>query len=30
MIDKVLGVIERHDTPPTINDIRVNRMGKRM
>jgi len=29
MIDKVLGVIERHDTPPTINDIRVNRMGKK-
>ena len=29
MIDKVLKVIERHDTPPVIDDIIVNRPGKK-
>ncbi len=29
MIDKVLKVIERHDTPPVIDDITVNRPGKK-
>lgn len=29
MIDKVLKVMERHDTPPVIDDITVNRPGKK-